>query len=449
MAEDYQALCERMVALALARGADDAEVVVTAGREFTAAVREGEIDKLIEATSQTLGLRVYRQGRAGATYTSDLSPDALEAFVDRSLDLTNVSDADEHRRVPELDERPPFPDLALYDPAIEALTAEEQIDFARRCEQAMHAVDPRLLPGDGAEFSSEVSTYAFANSRGFAGSYRSSLAALQVEAVVEDADQKKRNDYWVTMERSLVALETPEEVGRKAAERAVRKLGPRKVATRAVPVVWDKRMARALLGRLAQAVSGEALYRKATFLAGCEGEHIASSLVTIVDDPLLPGRAGSRPFDAEGVPTRRNVIIEQGVFRQFLFDTYNANRTGRRSTGNARGGVGAMPGIGVSNLILEPGPHTDEEILASVEDGLYLTELMGFGTNITTGDFSQGAAGFWIERGQITYPVSEINVAGNLREMLAGIEMVGDDLEFRGATAAPTIKMRRLMVSGL
>jgi PmbA protein len=312
----------------------------------------------------------------------------------------------------------------------------------------LFAADPRISNSDGAEFSSEVNQTAFANSRGFAGSYPSTAVSLQVEAIVEDADQKKRNDYWYSVTRRLEQLESPEEIARKAAERVLRKLGARKVPTRSVPVVWDKQMARTLVRQIAGAASGSALYRGQTFLAGLEGQQIASPLLTIVDDATLPGGLGSRPFDAEGVATRRTPIVESGVFRGFLFDTYTANRTGHASTGNANGGLGSMTGVGSSNLLLLPGPHSYDAIVGSVKDGLYLTELMGFGVNLTTGDVSQGAAGFWIEDGAIAYPVSEINIAGNLKEMLLGIEMVGDDSEFLGSIAAPTLKMREVMVSG-
>ena len=448
MDENYQALAEHVVRRALAKGADDAEVLIRAGRELTVAVRRDAVDKLIEADTRTLGLRVYRDGRAAASYTSDLSPEALETFIDRAIELTSVSDPDSARTLPPFDERPPLPELALYDPAVAAVTAAEAIEQAQRCERALFAADPRISNSDGAEFSSEVSQTAFANSRGVAASYPSTAVSLQVEAIVEDTDQKKRNDYWFSVTRRLDQLETPEEVARKAAERVLRKLGARKVPTRAVPVVWDKQMARTLVRQIAGAASGSALYRGQTFLAGLEGQQIAAPLLTIVDDATLPGGLGSRPFDAEGVATRRTVIIEDGVFRGFLFDTYTANRTGHTSTGNASGGLGSMTGVGSSNLMLLPGPHTYDEIVGSVQDGLYLTELMGFGVNLTTGDISQGAAGFWIEGGKLSYPVSEINIAGNLKELLLGIEMVGNDSEFLGAVAAPTLKMREVMVSG-
>ncbi|MHB8578067.1 MAG: TldD/PmbA family protein [Dehalococcoidia bacterium] len=449
MREDYHTLAEHVVRRALDKGADDAEVIIRAGREFTVNVRQGAIEKLIEATSQTLGLRLYRGGRAAASYTSDLGIEALESFIDRALDLTNISDPDEYRHLPEFNERPALPDLDLYDPAIASLTADEQIDLATCCEKAVFAADARITNSDGAEFSSETGTVAFANSRGFAGSYPTSAASLQVEAIVEDADQKKQRGYWYTVERSLARLLSPDEVAGIAAERVLRKLNGRKVATRAVPVVWERTIARSLLRQLAGAVSGSALYRRASFLVGREGEQIASPLVTLVDDPTIPGLLGSRPFDAEGVAGRRNVVIERGIFRQFLFDTYTGNKTGHPTTGNAGGGVGSMPGVSTTNFILEPGPHSRDEIIASVQDGLYLTELMGFGVNITTGDVSQGAAGIWIEDGRLTYPVSEVNIAGNLSQMLLDIDMVGDDVEFVGTSAAPTIRMKQLMVSGL
>jgi PmbA protein len=213
--------------------------------------------------------------------------------------------------------------------------------------------------------------------------------------------------------------------------------------------VWENKLAQRLVGIVARAASGEALYRHQTFLMDLEGEPIASPLVTIIDDPLMPGRLGSRPFDGEGVTSRANSLVVQGVFQSFLFDTYTARKTGRRTTGNASRGVGGPPGVGTTNLYMEPGTSTFEEIVGSVDEGLFLTDLMGFGVNMTTGDFSQGAAGRWIEKGQLTYPVSEINVSGNLREMLMGIQLVGNDLFFRGASGAPTVRMNKLMVSGL
>ncbi|PZC47599.1 MAG: PmbA protein, partial [Chloroflexi bacterium] len=237
-------------------------------------------------------------------------------------------------------------------------------------------------------------------------------------------------------------------VGREAAARALRQLGAKKVETTEVPVVWEPRIAAGFLGTVAGAADGEALYRRSTFLAGHEGDTVASPLVTIVDDARLPGRLGSRPFDGEGIATRRNTLLQDGVFQTFLFDTYNARRLGRTSTGSAVRDVGSLPGIGTGNLILQPGGRTPEEIIGGVKNGLYITSLMGFGVNLTTGDFSRGAAGLWIRDGQLAEPVSEINVSGNLLDMLASIDAVGLDLQWFGSTAAPTLRMSKLTVSG-
>jgi PmbA protein len=208
-------------------------------------------------------------------------------------------------------------------------------------------------------------------------------------------------------------------------------------------------VARSFVGNLARAMTGDALYRRATFLVDAEGEQVASPLVALVDDATLPGRLRSRPFDGEGSTSRRNEVLVGGVFRGYLLDTYSARKTGRKSTANASRGVSGSPGPGTTNFYMLPGQHKPAEIVGSVENGLYLTEMMGFGWNITTGDFSQGAAGLWIEHGELAYPVSEINISGNLKDMLLDIDMVGDDLVFRSGTAAPTFRMAKLVVSGL
>jgi PmbA protein len=449
--QQYLNLAEDVVRLARQHGADEADVLVAAGTEFEVTVRQGEIDRLLEAGSRAIGLRVFVGGRPAISYTSDLSHDALDKLARETVDLASITDPDPAGGLPDPEEwAQRFEgDLQLFDPTLPELGNDSKVDLARRCEAAAFAFDPRITNSDGATCSTDVGIRALANSRGFAGVYRSSAASLHVEVMADDEDGKKRNDNWFTVERFFDRLESPEEVGRKAAERALRQLGARKVGTREVPVVWENRVAQRLVGLIARAASGEALYRRQTFLIALEGEPIASPLVAVIDDPLMPGRLGTRPFDGEGVTSRRNDILTEGVFKGFLFDTYTARKTGRRTTGSAVRGTSGPPSVGTSNLYLAPGASRVDDIIAGVEDGLFLTDLMGFGVNITTGDFSQGAAGHWIEHGQLSYPVSEINVSGNLKEMLLGIEQVGDDLFFRGSTGAPTLRMARLMVSGL
>jgi PmbA protein len=449
--DDPLELAERVVQLARRGGADAADAIYDHGVEFSVSVRRGEIEKLQEATSRAIGLRVFRGGRCAVSYSSDLTPDALEAFVARALDLVAVTDVDPLASLPDADARalPRPDDLAIDDPTLAAITVEQKIDLARRCEAAAFAADVRITNSGGSTFSSESGFRALVNSHGFAGSYRASGCALVVEALADDADGKKRNAHWYTATRAFADLDAPEEVGRIAAERAVRKLGARKVPTQTVPVIFDPTVGRAFVAHLSRAMMGDSLYRKATFLLNREGEAIASPLVTLIDDPTLPRGLRSRPFDGEGATSRRNEVLTGGVFQRYLMDTYSARKTGRQSTGSASRGVGGSPSPGTTNFYLAAGPHDPAEILASVDNGLYLTEMMGFGWNITTGDFSQGAAGIWIERGALAYPVSEINVSGNLNEMLRDVEMVGSDLEFRSATAAPTFKLSKLVVSGL
>jgi len=451
MSDDLLGIAEHVLTLARRGGADAADVVLDSGVEFSVTVRRGEVEKLLEASARGLGLRVFRDGRCAISYTSDLAASALGGFVEQALDLATVADPDPLAGLPDPEAwaLPQPGELAAYDPGLAAISAEQKIALARRAEEAAFACDPRITNSDGASFSSESGSRVLANSLGFAGSYSATGCSLTMEAVADDAEGKKRNDYWFSVARAFADLESPEEIGRIAAQRTVRKLGARKVATQTVPVVWDPMVARSFVGNLARAMTGDALYRRATFLVDAEGEQVASPLVTLVDDATLPGRLRSRPFDGEGSTSRRNEVLVGGVFRGYLLDTYSARKTGRKSTANASRGVSGSPGPGTTNFYMLPGQHKPSEIIGCVENGLYLTEMMGFGWNITTGDFSQGAAGLWIEHGELAYPVSEINISGNLKDMLLDIDMVGDDLVFRSGTAAPTFRMARLVISGL
>jgi PmbA protein len=444
-------LARRAVQLARRAGAEQCDAIVVTGSESTVAVRLGEVEKLIEAGSLGLGLRVIIGGRTAVCSTSDLTPAALEQFAAETVELAAISAPDEFAGLPDpsLFGRPAdAAALGLYDERIEALSTDEKIRLALAAEAAALASDPRITNTDGASLSTHVGEVALVNSLGFEGSYPATSISLAVEAIADDAEGKKRNGYWFSAERSLSRLVDPEEVGRTAARRAVDQLGARKPATTRVPVVFEPMMAVSLLRHLAGCATGDALYRGATFLAGREGQPLASPLVTIVDDPRLPGRFGTRPFDGEGVATRRNVLVETGTFRGFLFDCYTARRLGRTTTGSASRSLESAPSPSSSNLVLEPGSLAPGEILAGIPEGLYVTALMGAGFNPATGDYSRGAAGFWIENGQLSYPVTEVNISGNLAAMLADIDAVGSDLTWFGSAAAPTVRIREMTVSG-
>jgi PmbA protein len=265
---------------------------------------------------------------------------------------------------------------------------------------------------------------------------------------VAERNGEMQRDYWYTVGRGLADLLSPEDVGHTAAERTLRRLGARQVPTCEVPVVFDPETAERLLGQVFGALNGYAVFRNATFLKDRLGEPVASPLLTIVDDGRIPRGLGSRPFDGEGLPTRRNVPLEAGVLRHYMCDSYAARKIGARPTGSARRGVAGGPTVGAGNLCFAAGATPPDEIIGSVERGLYVTDLIGFGVDLVTGDFSQGAAGQWIEQGRFVHPVHEVTIAGNLREMLRDVDAVGDDLKFRGSVASPTIRVRRMTVSG-
>jgi PmbA protein len=268
-----------------------------------------------------------------------------------------------------------------------------------------------------------------------------------------DANGQMQRDGWWTSARRLADLESPEAIGKEAARRTLRRLGARRVPTQRVPIVFAPEVARSLIGSVFEAASGDSIWRSASFLAGKLGAKIAASNLTIVDDnammlPTGAGGFGTSPFDGEGLPSQRTVVVEEGTLRSYLLNTYTARKLGMKSTHNASRGLAATPGIGCGNLYLEPGTLSGEEIIRDVHAGLYVTSLMGFGTNIVTGDYSRGATGLWIENGQLTHAVEEVTIAGNLAEMLMNVTAIGNDLEFRGAVASPTLRIDGMTVAG-
>ena len=451
MQEDLLAIASDIVDRARRYGADEADAYVGSSTESSVRVRKGEVERVIDAGSRAASVRVIKDKCTAICSTEEITPKALDQLVRDAIELAQICEPDEHAGLPDRDDLAlgDQPNLQLYDESIESISTDEMKDAALRCEQAAFDFDSRVTNSDGAEMGIVRGHIALANSLGFGGSYPVTNAMLSVEAICDDEDGIKQNDYWFSFERALHRMESAEEVGRKAAARAVAKLGAKKIKTQAMPVVWEATVALALVQLIGEAVSGDLLYRRSTFLAEREGEQVASPLFSLSDDPLLPGRQGSRPFDGEGVTSRTVPLFEAGVFRAFLFDTLYARRMGRRTTGAAQRSLAVPPSPGSSNLVLKPGDTAADALYDGIEDGLLLTDLMGFGVNMTTGDFSRGARGFRIEKGRVTYPVTEINVSGNLSDMLAGIDAVGDDLLWRGSTAAPSLRMDRLTVSGL
>jgi PmbA protein len=285
-------------------------------------------------------------------------------------------------------------------------------------------------------------------SSGFRAKYKGSYQSLYDVPVAADEGGKNRRGYHWTAKRHLAELEAADAVGREAARRTIRKLGARTVPTCEAPVVFDPDAARSILGMLAGCTMGSAIWRKASYLVGREGTRVASDLVTVVDDPLIRRAPGSRPFDGEGLASRKNVVVEKGILRTFLCDSYSARKLGRESTGSASRGGGAGVGPSTSNFILQPGTDSNEAIVKSTKRGLYVTEMMGFGFNAVTGDFSRGAGGFWIENGELAFPVSEVTISLNVDDLWQSIDAVGADLDLRTSTASPTIRVAKMTVAG-
>ncbi len=451
---ELQQFATDVVASAMKSGATAADCVVREGSEFSTTVRMNEVEQLKEAGSKASGLRVFCGQRTASSYTSDFTRQGLERLVASAIAAARVTSEDPCAGLPEPGETGVYSDdLDLFSSDVTGLQAAPMIELARRAEQAAFEFDPRIKNSEGSSFDAAHGCKILATSQGFLGTYRRSSCSLAVVPVAvpdgaESGSLGMERDYWYSVSRKFSTLEPPEEVGRHAAERTVRRLGARKVTTCRVPVVFDQRTARSLLGNLLEALNGDAIYRGASFLAGKLGETIAAESVTIVDDGTLPGGFGSAPFDDEGVQSGRTVVVERGLLRSYLLNCYTARKLGMKTTGNASRGLAGNPGIGPKNFFLKPGSVSPEQIIRSVRNGFYVTEFMGFGVNVVTGDVSHGATGLWIENGELAYPVHEVTVAGNLNDLLRGISMIGTDLEFRGAVAAPTIKVEEMTVAG-
>jgi PmbA protein len=441
-------IAEILLRGATQHGATAADVVVAEGDALTVGVRLGKVEKVQRARGKHLGLRAFAGDRSAILSSSDFARPALEQLAADAVALARVTAPDPYSGLPDASELATAPPaLDLFDPAVGEVTAERATDWCLTAESAARDADPRITNSEGAEFDAGAHLVLYAASNGFRGSYRSSSCSLSCVPVATH-DGGMERDHWYSVQHHLARLESPESIGRTAAARALRRLGSRQVETCQVPVVFDPDMAGSLLRHLAGAVSGGAIYRGLSFLTDKLGQAIAPTFINVFDDGLLPDGLGSKPFDGEGLPTRRTPVIENGVLTTYLCDTYAARKLSRRPTGNAARSVGDSPHVSPTNFFLPAGTTTPAEIIGSVRNGLYVTELMGFGVNATTGDYSRGASGLWIENGQLAYPVSEITIAGNLLQMFRDIEVVGSDLVMRHSIAAPTLKIGRMMVAG-
>ena len=451
MSQSTHDVIDQAIAAALAAGADAADAMLVESDSIEARVRDVEIDFVKQARERGLGIRALVRGKDGTsqalTSTSDLSPEMVTRMAEESVALARATAEDPTAGLPEEDYCREEIDLALFDPADREVPIESRIEDARAAEAAARATDPRIDNSEGSQVGSGFSRIWLGDSRGFRGSYESASHSLFAEPIARENGSMQR-DYWMTTARTLAATEAPATVGRIAGERAVRRLGARRVPTCRVPVIFDPVTAPSLLGHVSGCVNGYSVYRQTTFLADRMGETVASDAITVVDDGRKPGGLGSRPFDGEGQPTRRKTVIDAGRLSSWLLDSYSARKLGTTSTGNAARSPGGAPSAGPTNLWIEPGEQSLEEIIAATPRGLLVTELIGHGFQPVTGDYSRGAAGLWIENGEIAYPVEEITVAGNLGEMLRSIDAVGSDILWLGRLASPSLRVAEMTVAG-
>ena len=446
---DLREIATDVVSRAMKAGSAAAEAVVRNSTEFAAVVRLGQVESLKEAESRTLGLRVFLGKHAASTYSSDFSEDGISRLISGAIELAKITSEDPYAGLPDPSELGSVPgDLKLYYDDVFSLPPEERIDYARRAERAALDYDPRIKNSEGGSFDAGTGRRVLANSLGFVGEYSRSYCSLYAAPIAQAEDGSMQRDYWYSTARTLNKLESPESVGREAARRAVRRLGARKIASTRVPVILDRTVAASFLNNISEAASGDSIYRHSSFLAGKLGEKVAGDNVTVIDDGVMPGGFGTAPFDDEGVPTHRTPVIEKGVLKSYLLNTYFARKLGLKTTGNASRGLAGTPGIGSGNFFLEPGERTPQQIIAGIQRGLMVTEFLGFGVNLVTGDFSRGASGLWIENGELAFPVEEVTVAGNLKDMLNNISEIGNDLEFRGSTACPTVRIEGMTIAG-
>jgi PmbA protein len=445
---EYCDLARELLRNAASKGASGAEVIIVEDESFSVQVRLRAVDTLKSAREKRLGLRLCFGQRSATAATSDFSPDSLQRLLDDTVAMAQATAEDSCSGLPDPELfSADILDLDLWDPEAKNLSIRDRIALARAAESAALDFDPRITNSEGGAYDHEDARVVFVNSHGFVGEYRGSSVVLSVSSIATDNGSMQR-DGWYSVQRRFQDLAAPETIGRTAAQRALRRLGARKVSTQQVPVVFDPDMAASLLRTICGAVSGYAIYRSASFLTDKLGQQVAPNGLTILDDGRMPGKLGSRPFDGEGLPTRRTAIIQDGVLTSYLLDCYTGRKLGMASTGNAARSLGQPPTVAPTNCHIVQGPYAPEQIIRSVDRGLYVTEMIGFGVNLVTGDYSRGAVGFWIENGELSYPVEEITIAGNLKEMLQQIEMIGNDLEWRGSVAAPTLKIARMTVAG-
>ncbi len=434
---ELKTLVADILAEARRQGATAAEVSVTADVGLSVSVRKGSLENIEFNQDRGFGITVYAGTRKGSASTSDSSRDAIQETVRAAANIARFTQEDPCNGLADAELMPAaLPELDLYHPwELDTGRAEA---LALECENAAFEQDARVVNSEGAQVSTQQSCRVYGNSHGFIGSYLGTRHGVSCAIIAED-DAGMQRDYWYTLARDPTRLDDVAGVGRRAAARAVERLSPRRVQTGRFPVLYAPEVASGLIGHLLGALAGGAQYRKASFLLGALGHQVAAAHLSLVEEPHLRGRIGSAGFDGDGVATWSKPFVAKGVAEHYILSAYSARRLGMRTTANAGG---------VFNLSVHGETRTVPELLRAMGRGLVVTELMGQGVNAVTGDYSRGASGFWVENGEIAYPVDEITIAGNLKDMYEGLELIGDDVDERGNIRAPSLLVASMMIAG-
>lgn len=442
-------MAARAVAAARSAGADQAEAYLEYSRTFTGRVREGQTALVKQATRRGLGLRVIAGGKTGFVNSSDLRPESLDRLAALAVNLAKAGEKDDLAGLPTEAGTPlDAAALKLHDPELLTMTTEKKLDLAREAEAACRAADKRVTKVEGTQFSSSVSTVSIVNSLGRSLQYQGTGANLGTTAYCDQGDGKSQSAGYFTAKRFLKDLKSPEFVGKEAARTAVEKLNPVKLPSRKVPVLMHPDVAGGWLQNMVGAFAGDQVFKKASFLTDKLGQTVGAPLVSIVDDGTLLSGVATVPFDGEGVATRRNVLLDKGVVAAFLYDTYNAKKAGKVSTGSANRGYDSVPNIGTRNLYFTNGDTSLADLMKIYDEFFYMTDNGAFGFTPSTGDYSYQAAGLWVEKGVVKHAVDQITVASNSLQMLKNIVKVGNDLEFEGGVNAPHLLISEMSISG-
>ncbi len=445
---NYQDIVEKVIQDTLKQGVEEAEAYLENNRNFELEVRNGDVETVKQSSTKGIGLTVYKDKKLGFSYTSDLTPDSLKAFIQKTVQLSEVADPKPWNGLPNFKKENKPKDLDLWDSSISEIENSNKIEIAKKAERIALAYDKRITKSYGSSFSDSESEIIIVNSKGISRSDKTTSVGFGVSVIAGEGNTMQSGG-WSSYKRHFKDLGDIEEVAEKAGKRAVEKLGATSVPTAKVPVVFDRYASGSFWYGLLFALDGDSVFKKTTFLTDSFHKPIASELITIIDNPTIPRHTGSVPFDGEGKITQENLLLENGVLKMFIYDSTTARKAGVKvNTITRRSGYKSLAYGSFLNIVVKNGSVSREKLFDGISEGFYVTGLRGIGTDIPTGNYSVGASGFWIKNGEIAFPVDGVTLGGSTGDILKNIELVADDLDMRGSLNSPSFKVTELAVGG-